>query len=300
MKMTEAFLTGMKTVFSNKKLWALLFGIQLLFAAIALSPIKAEFNDMLGNRLIGQELLEGNTGHVFVEFIIHHATALSLGMKVILMVGMLYLLATIFLNGGIIGCFIENRKFNAGAFFGDAGAFFGRFFRLFLFSLVFLLLAILLYVGFDKLLMLFKGDSEVALLILKVIGFIFLGFWILFIQMVFDYAKIRTVHEDRKGMFKTGLSAWVFVFKHLGKTLGLYYLISIVGLTLFLLFAMGSTFNPANTGITIFLLLLWQQLHSFLRIGVRMAFLASESSLYTFQAPIIKNRIDNASARISM
>ena len=280
MKIIHAYVTGLKSVFSNKKMVLLLFGIQLVFALILMTPITHGFEKLFGNSLLGQELLKGNTGRVFVEFLVHRTGIVSLEMKLLVLVGLVYLVVTVFLNGGIIGCFAKRGRFGAGPFFSDAGVYFWRFFRLLLFSGVFLIVAFLIYMLVDMVLMSFKGDSEPAAFFLKAGGFLILGFLFLLIRMVFDFAKIRTVLSRKKGMFRTGLWAWRFVLEHLGRILGLYMLLAVTGLALFVFFTQVMKIIPANTGVLIFALFLWQQIHTLVRSGFKMMSLAAQCTLY--------------------
>ena len=259
----------------------ILFGVLFIFSLILLFPLKSELKDMLGYSLMGQEALEGKGANIFIEFIIHHAETVSLERSLLLGMGILYLLSTIFFNGGILGIFTKkDTQFSARLFFESAGRFFGKFFRLFLFSLVFLLLAILLYSILGGIANTIAGDGEILGGVLKIILLVKLFFLIFLINMVFDYAKIRTVLEERKDMFRTGLQAWGFVLKNLGKTLGLYYLIILEGILALIIYLIISNWIQGVTGLGILLLFIWQQIYTLTRIWIRLQFYASETLLY--------------------
>jgi len=280
-KIWKIFTQGFGKVNQNKRMLLLLFGVQFVFALILLLPLRSELNDMLGYSLMGQEALEGRGANIFVEFLVHHAETISLERSLLFGIGFLYLFMTIFFNGGILGIFTKkDERFSARLFFESAGRFFGKFFRLFLFSLVFLLLALLLYSALLGLAKAIAGDAEVLKGVLNIILIIKLFFLILFINMVFDYAKIRTVVEDRKDMFRTGLRSWGFVFKNLGKTLGLYYLIFLQGILALVLYLVISHWIQGVTGLGILLLFIWQQIYTLTRIWIRLQVYASETVLY--------------------
>ena len=281
MKIWHAFTQGFRKVSQNKKLLFVLFGIQLIFALIILLPLQAEISDMLKHSLMGQDVLEGRGANVFIEFLIHHAESISLGKSLLLGMGLLYLFTTIFLNGGILGIFTGNgEKFSAKQFFENAGHYFGRFFRLFLFSLVFLILAFLIYSGLKNLVKAIAGDSEILKGILNIILFVKLLIMVFLVNMTFDYAKIKTVIEDRKSMFRTGLQAWRFVFRYLGKTLGLYYIIIAEGILALLLYTLVYKSISSLTGGSILILFVWQQIYVAFRIWIRLQFYASQTLLY--------------------
>lgn len=55
-----------------------------------------------------------------------------------------------------------------------------------------------------------------------------------FVNMVFDYAKIGTVVKDSKGMFRETFRALRFTLRNFLSAFGLYLIIAITGLALFL------------------------------------------------------------------
>ena len=280
MSMIKAYAGGVRATFANKRLWLLLYAVQLGLALLLIAPLKTAVQSLLGQSLLGQDLLEGRTGLVLVEFVIHQAQAVAMVAPLLVWGGIAFLFLTLFLNGGILGLFVKDQRFVPATFFGDAGAYFWRFVRLFLTSILYLLVAVLVYVLLNKGLMAFKGDSEPLAFLLRLIGLGVLGLLGLVVQMVFDYAKIMTVAEDRRGMFKTALKAWGFVFRHLCGTFGLYLLVGLTGLVLFIFFTQVMKVIPATTGFLIFILFVWQQLHSFVRAGLKLLHLGSASRLY--------------------
>jgi len=273
-------LTGFQLTLKNKRVWLLLFSVQLLFASILTVSMKTQFSSLLSDNLMGQEVMAGHTGIAFVEMIVHQGQALAMQMKFVLLMALFYLGVTVFLNGGVFALFLGDAPFQQKTFWGNAGQYFGRFFRLMLNSLLYLIIAVLLYLGVDALLMLFKGDSEKMLVLLKGVGFAFLAFELILVQMTFDYAKMIAIKSDKKSMFKVSLSAWGFVFRRLGRTLSLYLLMLLLGLAVFVVFTGIGGLIPTISGLMVFLLLLWQQLHSFVRAGTRMVFIASQCQLY--------------------
>jgi len=263
------------------KMWLILFAVQVLFAIILIIPLKAQLNEMLSHSLAGEEILRGIGANVFFEFITHYAQTISLEFSMLLIFGLVYLCISIFFNGGIITSFVkESGSFSVQTFFGGACLFFGRFLRLFLFSLVFMLLIIPIHIGIGTLFSWIAGDSEPIQVILQIVKIIILLFILFLIKMVFDYAKIRTVVFERHDMFKTGLHAWGFVYQHLGKTLGLYYLIAALGLLFFLLYTGIGKFNVVSTGFGILIILLWQQFYAFSRMGIKLLFYSAQVILY--------------------
>jgi hypothetical protein len=102
--------------------------------------------------------------------------------------------------------------------------------------------------------------------------------------MLFDYAKIKTVAEDRRGMFRTAFSTLKFVFHHLGKILGLYYLIFLVAVILIIiLLFIKDLIIPAHWGLIIVLFIV-QQLIILARLWIRMLFFSGQLQFYNGSA----------------
>ena len=281
MSVRNAFSTGLKDVFQNKKMWVILFVIQLLFAVILLFPLRAQWESVLGHSLMGEEILQGYGMMFFVEFIAHFDKVVSMVGSMLLIVGIVFLLVSIFLSGGIFDTFVSKEKYTANRFFGSSGHFFWRFFRLFLFSLPFILIGVLLMKGLGTLSKSIAGDSEPWIVFLTLVRYLILFFLLFFIQMAFDYAKIRTVIEDRRDMVKTALRSFGFCFRHLGKVLGLYYLVALAGIALFVVFVLVKRIIPGGTGLGMLFLLIWQQLYALSRVGIKLVFAASQTALYS-------------------
>lgn len=287
----NALWVGLRRVNRNKKMWFILFGIQFIFALLLLLPLRSQLDKLIGHSLLGQEVLRGIGANVFFEFITHHSQTASLEFTLLLVVGLIYLVMSIFLNGGILGIFTkENNVFSAIQFFGSAGQYFGRFLRLFLFSVVFIFIVFFIDKGFGALFRTISGDSEPLQVTFRMLRILILLFLIFFINMTFDYAKIRTVFQERRDILRTGLRSWSFIFQNLGKTLGLYYCVVALGLIFFVLYTVAGKYITVSTSIGILLLFLWQQAYALGRIWVRLLFFSSQVTLYKnlSDQPILK------------
>jgi len=107
-------------------------------------------------------------------------------------------------------------------------------------------------------------------------------FLILLIQMVFDYVRIHTVVEDKKNIIEATLQIFGFIFKHPGSTLGLYYLIFIVGLLTATLYILLKGLIPQSASIGILAAFFLQQIFIFSVIWVRCWLYSSQMELYKY------------------
>jgi len=214
-----------------------LYGIQLVFTLILLFPFRQRIQDILGNSLMGRELLAGQGAGFFIEWISHSHESISAITPLFVMLGLLYLLISLFFQGGILESFRKDKtRFPFTDFLNASARFFGRFLSLFILFFFFTACAFLLFSVLGSALKRIAGNSEQWQVILFISRTFLLLVLFHVIQMIFDYAKIATVHGDKKNMWKTGLRSWRFVFTRFGSTVLLYVLFCISGLAFSALF----------------------------------------------------------------
>src|SRR5215475_12669583 len=217
--------------------------------------------------------------------------ALQVGGLFVVM-GVFYLLLNTLLTGGVIGVFNSaDGLFTMRKFWGEAGAYFWRFFRLTLISLIFYGVAVGIYLllrwpivnaaerasAFES--VIYKRWAAMALLALLVA----------FINMVFDYAKIGTVAHseirDSKGMFRETFRAFRFAFRNFFSAFGLYLIITLAGLALFLTFNWIRWSVDQSSAGRVAMAILLGQIAIAARMWTRLVFYAAEMHLYKKLAP---------------
>src|SRR5262249_8844325 len=110
-----------------------------------------------------------------------------------------------------------------------------------------------------------------------------------FVNMVFDYAKLGTVarsdRRDGKGMFRETFRAFRFAFRNFFSAFGLYLIIALVGLALFIVFnSLRWSVDQSSAG-RVSLAILLGQIAIAGRMWTRLVFYAAEMHLYKKLAP---------------
>lgn len=189
------------------------------------------------------------------------------------------MLVSLFLAGGVLDRVARDHRVGAGAFFAACGVFFIRFIRL---GLIAAAIYWTLFGPFHRWLF----DGVYPLLIADVTAertafFIRLGLYaafavpVLFFNVLFDYAKIRAVVEDRRSMLGALVASWRFVRRNGGAVAGLYAmdaLLFLIVIGLYFLIAPGGAANLLAFAIG--------QLYIVLRVMVRLQFAASQTALF--------------------
>lgn len=192
------------------------------------------------------------------------------------------LLLTLFLSGGLLDRLARDRVVGAAAFFSACGVWFWRFLRLavlagavyaFLFGTVHPWLFERLYVTWTRDLSVERQAFAVRLALYA----LFTGL-VCAANLLFDYAKIRAVVEDRRSVIGALKAGARFVGRYPATTVGLYLLN--FGLAALVAFTYFLTAPGAGAGLAAFAI---GQVYIVLRAIVRLQFMASQTALFQSQ-----------------
>ena len=247
MRVLRSYGHGIREATSQPKMISVLWLINFLFATVFFYTVFNFLARTIGKSQASESLLQKLDFNFIFELLAHHGGAVQTILCLFLILIFIYLLVSIFLTGGILFTLTNSMRMAAterreerfaAVFFQGAGKFFGRFFRLFIYSLllwvIFIILNVLLNLvcrpltsnGTNEQLMLYLFWARLAI-----------GFFLFFlIKMILDYTRIKIVLEDTRSVFRSLLQTMGFVFQNFGKTLALYYLLIITAIILFLIY----------------------------------------------------------------
>jgi hypothetical protein len=201
-------------------------------------------------------------------------------------VAVLYLLAWTFFAGGLIDRYARGRALGAPAFFQACGGFFGRLIRLGLISAVVygLLFGALHPWLFDAVYHKLTNDMNVE----RTAWYIRVTLYVLFAlllgasNLLFDYAKVRLVVEDRRSAVGALRAGGRFVARHWRGCVTLYILdlaLLVVVFTAYALVAPGA----GAPGLSMWAGVAISQLYILARLWVKLVFWASEAVWFQSQ-----------------
>ena len=196
-----------------------------------------------------------------------------------------YLVVRLFFVGGVIDRLARRRRMTSAEFFGACGTYFFRFARL-------AVLAVLAYWAlfevvhgwvFDAL----YGRLTRDLTVERTAFFIRFGLYGLFgllviaVNLVFDYAKVRSVVEDRRSMIGALIAALRFVRRRPASTFGLYALNGVCFVAVLIGYAIVA---PGPVGvISVWAAFLVGQAYVLVRLFARLVFFASQTAYFQSQ-----------------
>jgi len=195
----------------------------------------------------------------------------------------IYILGWLFVAGGIIDRLARDRPIRAHGFFAACGVFFFRFLRLaaaqwivyaFLFGATHAWL-------FDRLYprMIHEVSVERTAFLARAALYVVFGVLLAACSVIFDYAKVRAVVEDRRSMLGAINAAIGFISRHYAAAVTLFLfdvLLFVVVVAAYALIAPGA----GGAGATLWLGFAIGQLYIVARLAVKLAFWSSETALF--------------------
>ena len=194
-----------------------------------------------------------------------------------------YLLAWLFLEGGILDRVARGRRIGAFGFFAASGTFFFRFLRLgviaglvywFLFTYVHEWLFAKWYVSATRDLAIERTAFYWRLLMYAIFTAL-----LALTTLVFDYAKVRAVVEDRRSMTGSLIAAIRFMVRHPARILGVYVLNALLFLVVVAIWAIAAP-GAGGSGASLWIGVAVSQLYILARLVVKLQVLASETALF--------------------
>jgi hypothetical protein len=201
----------------------------------------------------------------------------------IVWLGAAYLLLWLFLSGGILDRYARARPTRAHEFFAACGIYFLRFLRLapvvaltyyVLFAYVHPYLLGNLYGALTR-----DVTVERTAFLWRLVLYLVFGSTLALASLVFDYARIRAVVEDRRSMIGALAAGLRFVRRNAGAVAALFFLNGLLFVSLLLVYALVAP-GAGWTGPAMWAGLAISQLYLLARLWVRLVFLASETSLF--------------------
>ena len=195
----------------------------------------------------------------------------------------IYLVVWTFLSGGIIDRYARQRRTRAHGFFAAAGVFFWRFLRLaviagvvywFMFGYVHEWL-------FDDLYTWLTRDLAVerTAFLWRAALYLLFGLTLIKTTLVFDYARIRMVVEDRRSAVGSLIAALGFIVRRRGPVFGLYGLNALVFLVLAGVWALVAP-GAGGAGLSMWVGLVLSQLYVLARLLLKLQFMASQTAIF--------------------
>jgi hypothetical protein len=255
------------------------FIVNLICGLCGAVPVMMTLSHSVGHSLAGDKLTRGFDLGMFEELMRLPQVDLTRTFGAVYLFAFVFMAFMLFVSGGIIESYRENRKLTAGEFFGASGAFFWRFVRLALLSIIPFVVVWMshqaLSHGGDKL-----GDRAIADqvgIFLNIGTVIYLLLFSLWVRLWFDIAQVRAVVMNERGMWRNTWRAWRITWHDLRHLYRVYFCISLVAwVTLALGLVIWAHLPPTTPGLTFLVL----ELIVFAQLMTRLWQLSSAMTWY--------------------
>jgi hypothetical protein len=212
---------------------------------------------------------------------------------------LLYVCANCFLAGGFISIYAKEYPSSFTDFLMDGAKYLGKFFRL-------ALVALIVYALFFDLIVSWINDSiyrwtqleasETVPYTYYMIRNVVVLLLISVLYMIFDYARIRMVVDDRTSALAASVAGARFAFSGFPSTYGLYLLLSIVGFLFIAVYAIIESLIQQESYWPLVILFILQQFYMLARFWLKGSFYACQTSLY--QTMMKERHLGNVSAAV--
>jgi hypothetical protein len=233
------------------------FVVNFVCGGLGTIPAAMTLNRALHHSFAGQPLSKGFDVGMFVELIRLPNVNLMRSTTGSYLFAFLFFLFMLFVSGGILETYHQDRKLATGDFFAASGGFFWRFVRLMLLSLIPFIAVSMVYQGLDKLSD-YAGERAIAdqvgiyLFWFAIAVFVLLA---LVVRLWFDIAQVRTVAQNEPRMWRNTWKAFRITFRSLPSLFWMYFRISLFAwITLAVGLTIWAKLPPTATPVTFILL----------------------------------------------
>jgi hypothetical protein len=188
-----------------------------------------------------------------------------------------------FLSGGVLDRLARARRTRAHGFFAACGMHFWRLLRLGVIAWIvyaFLFRFVHGWIFSDVFVWLTRDlTAERTSFAVRVLGYGVFGALLITCNIIFDYARIRIVVEDRRSAIAAVFAGARFVRRHAAGVLGLYLLNAVAFLLLVAVYGLVAPGAP-RSGLLMWIMLAFGELYILARHVLKLVFYASETAFF--------------------
>jgi len=260
---------GLFLVWRHQRLVWWIFLVNLVLGFLASLAPGAVLHSVLDNSLYAEEMSKRFDAAVFFELLMKPEVSTSPWMAGSLATGLIFLFYMLFISGGVVAVYHQDRKLTVGQFFECCGDFFWRMVRLLLwsiipFAIVFGLAAVVQRVSGK---MASDAPRELQGFYVQVGGSFLCLLFALFVRAWFDLAQARTVIDRVRGMRVLSFRSFVLALRNLPRLLLIYVTTAFVaGIGVYAAWTLWLRIPHASFGASWLLL----ELLTLVLVGVRL------------------------------
>lgn len=232
MENKNLFTNGARLVRRHLRIVVWIFVVNLILAWFASGPVRTTISPILDHSLASRRMVDEFDLGAWIELIREPSVPLRSFAAGSLHFSMIFVLYMIFINGGVLTVYREDRKLTKAEFFEMSGAYLWRIVRLVLISCIpFAILGALFssLSGWSDTLTSDATNARTGFWVLLG-GGILLWIAFLFVRAWFDLAQSMTVARNDRGMLRNAWNSLVLSLRNAGTLLMTYVGIHVLGI----------------------------------------------------------------------
>lgn len=222
---------GWSLVWRHQKILWWVFGINFLTAVAASLLPRAMFSQLLDHSITSDRLAHGFDLITYFDLLTKPEVQMGPLFQTSIFMSVLFFLFMLFITGGILVAYREDRRLSTGEFFEASGAYFWRMVRLLLMSIVpFAVIGIWMAVfsGISGTLSDNAQNAKLGFYVMVAADLVAV-ILVLITRLWFDVAQVRAVAQAEHGMFHNLMRSFTITFKALPSLFWMYLRISLFG-----------------------------------------------------------------------
>ncbi len=274
-----AIAAGFRLLWRRQRVLWWIFVVNVICGGLGTVPGFLRLRHALGHNLASQPLTNRFDLGMLEELFRLPDVSLGRFTTTSYLFAFVFFLFMLFVTGGVLETYREDRRLTAGEFFAASGGFFWRFVRLLLLSIIPFVIVGMVYQALNK-----AADGIGDHAIADQVG-IFLGWGAtlvflllaLAVRLWFDIAQVRAVAQNEPRMWRNSWRAWRITWHDFGRLYRMYFAIALVAwITLAVGLVIWAELPATATG-AVFVIL---ELVMFAQIATRLWQLASAMTWY--------------------
>jgi len=221
---------GFGLIWRQQRLVWWIFFVNLVLGFFASIAPRVMLRPALDKSMYASDLSQSFDASVFIELLSKPEVSLGTPVAGSVVAGVIFLFYMIFIAGGVLVAFREDRKLTRGEFFHASGEYFWRMVGLLLCSIIpfGIVIALIARVGTVSGKMAADAPRDMQGFWVRVAGYLVCLVLALFVRAWFDLAQTRTVIDGVRGMFKLSFRTFVLALRHAHNLLFIYVTTTLV------------------------------------------------------------------------
>ncbi len=221
---------GLSLVWRHQRLVWWIFFVNLVLGFLASITPRTVLHSVLDKSMYSDQLSKGFDATVFIELLSKPDISMTPWLTGSFVVAVIFVFYMLFIAGGVVSVYQQDRKLTRGQFFEFSGDFFWRMVRLLLCSIIPFAIAVGLFSAVNAVSgkMANEAPRDTQGFWVQVIGSLLVLLFALFVRAWFDLAQARTVIDHVRGMFVLSFRSFVMALRNLPRLLWIYLFTTIV------------------------------------------------------------------------